>query len=81
MPEWLKGADCKFVALCYVGSNPTRPSIYKPTIFLRIVAINDIKKNKNSNKIKRNFLILNKFLIGVIVTSIRPAKLLIKNLG
>ena len=26
MPEWLKGADCKSAALCYVGSNPTRPN-------------------------------------------------------
>ena len=29
MPEWLKGADCKSAALCYVGSNPTRPTFYK----------------------------------------------------
>ncbi len=26
MPEWLKGVDCKSAVLCYVGSNPTRPS-------------------------------------------------------
>ena len=31
--------------------------------------------------IKRNFLILNKFRIGVIMTRIKPIKLLIKNLG
>lgn len=24
--EWLKEADCKSVAKCYVGSNPTRPT-------------------------------------------------------
>lgn len=29
MPEWLKGADCKSAALCYVGSNPTRPNLNK----------------------------------------------------
>ena len=28
MPEWLKGADCKSAASCYVGSNPTRPINY-----------------------------------------------------
>ena len=28
VPEWLKGADCKSVALCYVGSNPTRPNLH-----------------------------------------------------
>jgi hypothetical protein len=26
MPEWLKGADCKSVAVGYVGSNPTLPT-------------------------------------------------------
>jgi hypothetical protein len=31
--------------------------------------------------IKRNFLILNKFRIGVIITRIKPIKLLIKNRG
>ena len=29
MSEWLKEADCKSVALCYVGSNPTRPNVNK----------------------------------------------------
>ncbi len=29
VPEWLKGTDCKSVALCYVGSNPTPSTIYR----------------------------------------------------
>ena len=36
MPEWLKGADCKSAALCYVGSNPTRPNY---------IDIKDLSKN------------------------------------
>ena len=32
-------------------------------------------------KIKRNFLILNKFLSGAKITKIKPTRLLIKNRG
>jgi hypothetical protein len=39
MPEWLKGADCKSAALCYVGSNPTRPN-YIILIFYILTDIN-----------------------------------------
>ena len=54
---------------------------YKPTIFLR--TINKSTKNNMNNmiKIKRNFLILNKFLKGARITKIEPVKLLMKNRG
>ena len=128
MPEWLKGADCKSAALCYVGSNPTRPNKciwisniknkslennfsslncrnlniisleektkffsqkasnenwedYKPVILLRILykALKNSIKTKGNTK--RNFFFLKKFLNGVRIIKIKPAKLLIKNLG
>ena len=86
MSEWLKEADCKSVALCYVGSNPTRPNVNKnnyqnPVIFCMV------KYNPKQNMIKlinnkiRSFGILNKFLNGAKITRINPAKLLIKNRG
>ena len=55
--------------------------IYKPTIFLKI--INKLLKKSKRTKIKkiRNLDVLNKFLKGVKITNIRPARLLIKNLG
>ena len=28
MPEWLKGTDCKSVAVGYDGSNPSLPTIF-----------------------------------------------------
>ncbi len=28
MSEWLKEADCKSAGYAYVGSNPTRPTIF-----------------------------------------------------
>ena len=40
-----------------------------------------IINKRNIIKTTRNFLILNKFLKGDIITRIRPAKLLIKNRG
>ena len=81
MPEWLKGADCKSVAFRYVGSNPTRPKLYMPTIFIIIMYKVNINKINAEIKIIRNFLTLNRFLNGVKITIIRPVKLLIKNLG
>jgi hypothetical protein len=54
---------------------------YKPAIFL-ITKYKRIKTNiKNITKVIRNFLILNKFLKGVRITKIEPAKLLMKNRG
>ena len=84
--EWLKEADCKSVALCYVGSNPTRPTKIKnnfqnPLIPLRIRYKTKIKRQKPLITIIRNFEVLNKFLNGVNITKINPAKLLIKNRG
>jgi len=38
-------------------------------------------KIKIIGKIKRNFFILNKFLIGVKITNIKPIKLLTKKRG
>jgi hypothetical protein len=93
MSEWLKEADCKSAASCYVGSNPTRPNLlvknfgslkfkfYEPVIVRRIQEI--VKTNNKTpmgTKI-RNFLIFNKFRKGVRITRIKPAKLLIKNRG
>lgn len=43
MPEWLKGADCKSAASCYVGSNPTRPSIFKIENFYNFILVNIIR--------------------------------------
>ena len=92
MSEWLKEADCKSVALRYVGSNPTRPngtikflnyenSIYNPTIFLRIKYNNVINvKIDRINRI-RNLGTFNKFLKGAKITRIKPIKLLIKKRG
>ena len=84
MPEWLKGADCKSVAFCYVGSNPTRPNTcyaYKAVMLLIIInrSINDTKIK--DNKINLNFFILNKFRKGAKIIKINPAKLLIKKRG
>ena len=81
MPEWLKGADCKSVAFRYVGSNPTRPKLYMPTIFIIIMYKVNINKINAEIKITRNFLILNRFLNGVKMIIIRPVRLLIKNRG
>lgn len=55
--------------------------IYNPVIFWIIIYTN--KQNKKELIIKkiRNFGILNKFLNGVKITRINPAKLLIKNRG
>ena len=82
--EWLKEADCKSVALCYVGSNPTRPTtdkVYIPVIFWIIKIINIQNRKKLLIKKRRSFGILNKFLKGVMIIRINPAKLLIKNRG
>ena len=54
MPEWLKGADCKFAGLAYVGSNPTRP-----IIFIYLVLDKPIIKMKSN----RFFYILNKLYL------------------
>ena len=93
MSEWLKEADCKSVALCYVGSNPTRPNLVKNDknniilIYYNPAILRIIKYNINPNvmqlttKTRRNFGILNKFLTGAKITKIKPAKLLIKNRG
>ena len=84
MPEWLKGADCKSAAFRYVGSNPTRPNeiyLYIPIIFIRIKDNNpNINKIPNTKSI-RNLGLLKKFLKGVIITKIKPRKLLMKNRG
>ena len=95
MSEWLKEADCKSVALCYVGSNPTRPNLVKSDkntkvrilIYYNPAILRIIKYNSNPNTIQpttkkiRSFGILNKFLTGAKITKIKPAKLLIKNRG
>ena len=54
---------------------------YKPTIFL--ITRYKIMKNNINNIIKttRNFLILSKFLKGVKIIKIEPARLLMKNRG
>ena len=54
---------------------------YKPVILAKIVYRIIIIKIKIIGKIKRNFLILNKFLNGAKITNIRPTKLLIKKRG
>ena len=53
----------------------------KPTIFLKIT--NKLIKKNRRTKIKkiRSLDVLNKFLKGVKITNIKPARLLIKNLG
>ena len=81
MPEWLKGADCKSVAFRYVGSNPTRPRFYNPIIFWIIVYKVNVNKINAKIKMRRNFLILNRFLNGVKIIMTRPVKLLMKNRG
>ena len=95
MSEWLKEADCKSVALCYVGSNPTRPNLVKNDknikviilVYYNPVILRIIRYKINPNIIQlttktiRNFGILNKFLTGAKITKIKPAKLLIKNRG
>lgn len=82
--EWLKEADCKSVALCYVGSNPTWPSklsFYNPVIFLIIKKINIQNREKLIIKKNLSFGTLTKFLNGVKIIKINPVKLVIKNLG
>ena len=59
----------------------TRTYFYKPTIFTRIRYKIPINKRKPKITKIRNFLILNKFLKGDIMTKIKPAKLLIKKRG
>lgn len=54
---------------------------YKPVILVKILYKIVLNKINNIGKIKRNFFILNKFLNGVRMTKIKPAKLLIKNRG
>ena len=86
--EWLKEADCKSVALRYVGSNPTRPNhiiilckLYKATILFKIIPNIPMKLIIPKIKRKRNLGILNKFLKGAKITKTNPATLLIKNRG
>ena len=56
-------------------------SLYKPVIFTRIKYKIPRVPKKIIGRIKRNFLILNKFLNGAIIIKIKPIRLLIKNLG
>ena len=46
MPEWLMGADCKSAGYAYVGSNPTRPKLYKnKTLFILHNINSSIRRN------------------------------------
>lgn len=52
MAEWLKAADCKFVEIFYVGSNPT---------FSKLIRLSIVKKN-SINMLYINFLFFKNIL-------------------